>query len=415
MTLISNTQELTRFCGDLAGCDFVAVDTEFMRERTYWPKLCLVQVAGPDASAAIDPLASGMDLTPLFEVLSAPETVKVFHAARQDLEIFYHLMGRLPAPVFDTQVAAMVCGFGDQVAYETLAAKLARVKLDKGSRFTDWGLRPLSARQIDYAVSDVIHLRPIYRKLIQRLQATGRADWLAEEMSALTNPAAYAVDPSLVFRRLRSRSTNGRVLAVLREVAAWREREAQARDIPRTWVLRDEALLEIAHHMPQKVDDLARTRSLTRKLAESQQGADILAAVARGVAVPEEDCPLVDERRELPRGLAPVADLLKVLLKMKCDEAGVAQRLVASSEEIEMIAADGESAEVPALAGWRRQLFGDEALKLRAGTLALMVKGRKLALVPVARRSASGDRDDGDRNDQQPAEPPPDVDQADTV
>ena len=383
MTLISDTPELTRFCGELAGCEFIAVDTEFMRERTYWPKLCLVQVAGPDASAAVDPLAKGIDLSPLFTLLSAPETVKVFHAARQDLEIFYHLMGQLPAPVFDTQVAAMVCGFGDQVAYETLAARLARVKLDKGSRFTDWALRPLSTRQIDYALSDVIHLRPIYRKLLQKLQATGRADWLGEEMAALTSPAAYAVDPLFAFRRLRSRSTNGHVLAVLREVAAWREREAQARDIPRTWLLRDEALLEIAHHMPQKVDDLARTRNLNRKMAESQQGTDILAAVARGMAVPDSECPPVDERRDLPRGLAPVADLLKVLLKMKCDESGVAQRLVASSDEIEIIAAEGDSADVPALHGWRRQLFGNDALQLRTGRLALAVRGRKLALVPL--------------------------------
>lgn len=410
MTLISDTQELKRFCGDLAGCEFVAVDTEFMRERTYWPKLCLVQVAGPDASAAIDPLAAGMDLSPLFALLSAPETVKVFHAARQDLEIFYHLMGKLPVPVFDTQVAAMVCGFGDQVSYETLAAKLARVKLDKGSRFTDWALRPLSARQIDYAVSDVIHLRPVYRKLIQRLQSTGRADWLAEEMSALTDPCAYAVDPMLAFRRLRSRSTNGRVLAVLREVAAWREREAQARDIPRTWVLRDEALLEIAHHVPQTVDDLARTRNLNRKMAESPQGVEILNAVARGLAVPEEECPPVDERRELPRGLAPVAELLKVLLKMKCDEAGVAQRLVASSEEIDAIAGQGEGAEVPALAGWRRQLFGDDALKLRTGSVALMVKGRKLVVVPVALR-----RGDADREPAQPDEVPSGAGQTDSV
>ncbi len=396
MSLISDNEHLRRFCETLAGSEFVAVDTEFMRERTYWPKLCLVQVAGPDAAAAIDPLAAGMDLEPLFALLSNPETVKVFHAARQDLEIFFHLMGRLPAPVFDTQVAAMVCGFGDQVAYETLASKLARVKLDKGSRFTDWSLRPLSQRQIDYAVSDVTHLRPIYRKLTQRLQATGRADWLAAEMAALTDPAAYTVDPMHAFRRLRSRSSNGRVLAVLRELAAWREREAQLRDIPRTWVLRDEALLEIAHHVPQTVEALARTRGLARKYAESPQGADLLAAVARGVVIPEAEFPAVDERRELPRGLAPVADLLKVLLKMKCDEAGVAQRLVASSEDIEFIAAEGEAADVPALTGWRRQLFGNDALKIRSGDLALVVKGRRLALVRPFGSAGVGSGDEAD-------------------
>jgi ribonuclease D len=338
-------------------------------------------VAGPEAAAAIDPLATGLDLAPLFRVLEAPETVKVFHAARQDLEIFYQLAGRLPAPVFDTQVAAMVCGFGDQVAYETLAAKLARVKLDKGSRFTDWSLRPLSPRQIEYALSDVTHLRAIYRKLSQRLTATGRADWLAEEMAALTDPATYAIDPLLAFRRLRSRSGNGRMLAVLRELAAWREREAQTRDIPRTWVLKDESLLEIAHHTPQTADALARTRGLARKFADSAQGGELLAAVACGLAVPDEALPEVDERRVLPRGLAPVVELLKVLLKMQCDDAGVAHRLVASAEDLEAIAADGATARVPALTGWRRHLFGEAALRLRSGEVALVVDGRKLLLL----------------------------------
>jgi ribonuclease D len=390
MTLITETAELARFCDTLAGADFITVDTEFMRERTYWPKLCLVQVAGPDSAAAIDPLAAGLDLTPLFQVLEAAATVKVFHAARQDLEIFFQLAGRLPAPVFDTQVAAMVCGFGDQVAYETLAAKLAKVRLDKGSRFTDWSLRPLSGRQIEYALSDVVHLRPVYAKLSQRLAATGRADWLAEEMAALTDPATYDIDPLQAFRRLRSRSGNGRMLAVLRELAAWREREAQARDIPRTWVLKDESLLEIAHHTPCTAEALARTRGLARKFAESPQGTELLAAVARGLAVPDGDLPAADERRVLPRGLAPVVELLKVLLKMRCDDAGVAHRLVASAEDLEAIAADGEAAGVPALSGWRRHLFGEAALRLRSGEVALVVDGRKLSLIDRAGLAAGG-------------------------
>jgi ribonuclease D len=342
-------------------------------------------VAGPEEAAAIDPLADGVDLAPLFELLRSLEVLKVFHAARQDLEIFHRLMGgELPHPVFDTQVAAMVCGFGDQVSYETLVGKLAKARIDKSSRFTDWSLRPLSSRQIDYAIADVVHLVPVYRKLSARLQASGRADWLAEEMASLINPASYANDPLQAFRRLKSRGGRGRMLAVLRELAAWRERDAQIRDVPRAWVLRDEALLEIAHHTPTTVNELARTRGLARKLAESAVGEALLAAVRRGLAVPEAEWPEADLRRELPRGVAAVADLLKVLLKMKCEEADVAQRLVASSEEVELIAALGEDANVSALHGWRRQVFGEDALKIRAGDLAIAIRGRKLSLVPTS-------------------------------
>jgi ribonuclease D len=384
MTLITEAAELRAFCERLAGAELIAVDTEFMRERTYWPKLCLVQVAGPDEAAAIDPLAGGIDLAPLFALLRAPETLKVFHAARQDLEIFHRLMGgELPHPVFDTQVAAMVCGFGDQVSYETLVGKLAKARIDKSSRFTDWSLRPLSSRQIEYAIADVVHLVPVYRKLAARLQSSRRAEWLAEEMASLIDPANYATDPLQAFRRVKSRSGSGRMLAVLRELAAWRERDAQTRDVPRAWVLRDEALLEIAHHTPRTIDELARTRGLARKFAESAAGEAVLAAVARGVAVPEAEWPETDIRREVPRGIAATADLLKVLLKMKCDEADVAQRLVASSEEVELIAALGEDADVPALHGWRRQVFGEDALKIRDGDLALAIRGRRLALVKV--------------------------------
>lgn len=363
----------------------IAIDTEFMRERTYWPKLCLVQVAGPDEAAAIDPLAGDIDLAPLFALLRSPETLKVFHAARQDLEIFHRLMGgELPHPVFDTQVAAMVCGFGDQVSYETLVGKLAKARIDKSSRFTDWSLRPLSRRQIDYAIADVVHLVPVYRKLAARLLSSGRAEWLAEEMASLINPASYATDPLQAFRRLKSRSGNGRMLAILRELAAWRERDAQMRDVPRAWVLRDEALLEIAHHTPKTAEELARTRGLARKLAESAPGEAVLAAVARGLAVPEAEWPETDLRREMPRGVQATADLLKVLLKMKCEEADVAQRLVASSEEVELIAALGADAQVPALHGWRRQAFGEDALRIRAGEIAIAIRDRKLTLVPIA-------------------------------
>lgn len=384
MLLITTTDQLVEFCARLKAQDAVAVDTEFMRERTYWPKLCLVQVAGATEAAAIDPLAEGMDLTPLYDLWGAAETVKVFHSGRQDLEIFYHLTGRLPVPIFDTQLAAMVCGFGDQVSYETLATKLARARLDKGSRFTDWSLRPLSQRQIEYAIADVVHLLPVYRKLKARLEASGRGDWLAEEIASLADPRAYTCLPEEAFRRLKHRGGNARFLAVARAVAAWREREAQARDLPRAWVLRDESLLEIAHHMPRTADELARTRGLARKTVDSGQGAAILAAVEQAMNLPEEALPRAEFKRELPRNVGPVADLLKVLLKLKSEDAGVAQRLVASADEIDSLAALGGEADVPALHGWRRQLFGADALRLRSGELALAVKGRKLVLVSQA-------------------------------
>jgi ribonuclease D len=344
-----------------------------------------VQVAGPDDARAIDALAPGIDLESLFALFADTSVLKVFHAARQDLEIFYHLAGRLPAPVFDTQVAAMVCGFGDSVGYETLIAKLTKARVDKSSRFTDWTLRPLSERQIAYALSDVTHLRTAYGKLEKKLAANGREGWLDEEMAVLTAPETYAMAPDQAFRRIKTRGANARFLAVLREVAAWREREAQRRDLPRQRVLRDEALVEIAHHTPSTVAELARTRGLGRGLAEREAGAALLEAVRRGLAVPEKDRPIPKARADspLPRGLGPVSDLLKVLLKMTCEESGVARKLVASSADLELIAAFGEDARVPALHGWRREVFGDAALKLRAGETALAAAGNRLTTVPV--------------------------------
>ncbi len=383
MSLIRDTRALAALCRRLAAADYVTVDTEFMRERTYWPKVCLVQVAGPEDAAAVDPLADGIDLAPLFELMAAPEVLKVFHAGRQDLEIFRLLAGRLPAPVFDTQLAAMVCGFGDQVGYETLVAKLAKARLDKASRFTDWSIRPLSQRQLDYALGDVVHLRTVYEKLKAKLEKSGRAEWLAEEFAELTDSRTYVADPREAFRRIKSRGRDGRYLAVLRELAAWREARAQERDVPRGRILRDEALMEIAHHQPRSAEELARTRGLPRGLAESAFGAEILAAVAAGLAIPVRECPEPEIRREMPRHAAAIADLLKVLLKMRCDQHDVAQKLVASAADIEAIAADGEAADVRALHGWRRQLFGEDALQLRHGRLALAVKGRKLAVMPL--------------------------------
>lgn len=381
MPMISDTGALDAFCQRLGGASYITVDTEFMRERTYWPRLCLVQVAGPDEARVIDAPAEGMDLSPLIEILMDDTVLKVFHSARQDLEIFYYLIGALPAPVFDTQVAAMVCGFGDQVGYETLIAKLTKARIDKSSRFTDWSVRPLSERQVAYALSDVTHLRQAYEKLRHRLSGNGREGWLDEEMAVLTSPGTYDMDPDQAFRRIKARSATPRFLAVLREVAAWRERAAQRRDLPRNRVLRDEALVEIAHQRPDTVDALARTRGLGRGLAEGKDGGRLLKAVGKGVAVADEDCPAADSKPVHPRGLGPVTDLLKVLLKMRCEETGVARKLVASANDLESIAAFGEDAGVPALNGWRREVFGKDALRLRQGETALAVKGKRLSVV----------------------------------
>ncbi|MBF0373283.1 MAG: ribonuclease D [Alphaproteobacteria bacterium] len=384
MTLITDSAELAALCTRLSTASFITVDTEFMREKTYWPQLCLVQVAGPDEAVAVDPLAEGMDLAPLFELLANPAVLKVFHAARQDIEIFHHLSGKIPAPLFDTQVAAMVCGFGDAVGYETLAAQLARARIDKSLRFTDWMQRPLTDRQLHYALSDVTHLRVAYEKLRRRLDRNGRLSWLDEEMAQLTDPVTYDGDPEDSWRRLKPRSSSPRFLAILRELAAWREREAREKDLPRQRLVRDEALMEIAASAPTTVDDLARTRGMSRGTAEGRFGQAMLAAVTRAQALPEEQCPTPPERVDLPRGMGPVVDLLKVLLKLKCDEHDVASKLVASSSDIDAIAADDE-APVPALHGWRRQVFGEDALRLKHGRigLALAPDGKRMRLVPL--------------------------------
>jgi ribonuclease D len=382
MRLISTTDELSEFCRQLAHASFVTVDTEFMRERTYWPQLCLVQLGGPDDAAAVDALAEGLDLEPLYALMRDRKVLKVFHAARQDLEIFLKGAGELPVPIFDTQVAAMVCGFGDQAAYDTLAAKLAKAHIDKSSRFTDWSRRPLSERQLQYAIADVTHLRVVYEKLAAKLERNNRTQWLAEEMAILTDPATYNTEPRDAWRRLKPRTPSQKLLRVLREVAEWREQEAQRIDVPRQRILRDEAVLEIAAHAPTDAEHLGQTRGLSRGLAEGKQGAAIQAAVKRGLESTE---PVDYERRghsDLPQPPAAIADMLKVLLKLKCDQAGVASKLVASSRDVDMIAAD-DHADVAALKGWRREIFGEDALRLKHGQVALMLKQQKLALIEI--------------------------------
>ena len=385
MTLITDNEVLAAFCARQRTAQFVAVDTEFMRERTFWPILCVVQVAGADEAVAIDALAPGLDLGPLLALMADPTVLKVFHAARQDLEIFFQLSGQVPHPVFDTQIAAMVCGFGDAVSYETLVRRLAGAGLDKASRFTDWAHRPLTDRQIEYALADVVHLRTVYERLQQILGKNGRSHWFAEEMANLVDPAIYRTEPNEAWRRFRLRGrADGRFLGVLRAVAAWREAAAQSRDLPRGRIMKDEAVLEIAAHGPKSIEGLARTRSLPKGVAEGKLGQEILDAVAQGLADPEPPSALPG-KAEPPPGIGPLIELLRVLLKQRCEDYQVAQKLLASADDLEAIAAD-DNADVPALHGWRREVFGNDALALKHGRLALTAGKNRIELVPLPER-----------------------------
>ncbi len=381
MTLITESADVASLCRRLARSEYVTVDTEFMRERTFWPKLCLIQLAGPKDAVAIDPLAEGIDLDPVLRLLANKRVLKVMHGARQDIEIFYHLAGSIPAPLYDTQIAAMVCGFGDQVGYETLVSRLTPHRLDKTSRFTDWSARPLTPKQLNYALGDVIYLRDAYEALNERVAATDRAGWLEEELALLTDVNAYRIDPTAAWQRLKPRSTDRRYLTILQAVAAWREDEAMRRDVPRNRVIRDEALTEIAAHPPTKAAALSRIRGVTRGFAEGRLGKSLLAAINAATERPPEEGPQPLKQMSLPKGLAPTVDLLRVLLKQRCEEHGVAQKLVANTQDLERVAAGAK--DVPALQGWRRQLFGEDALRLKQGKAALSVRGGDVHLVPV--------------------------------
>ncbi|MCP5432574.1 MAG: ribonuclease D [Alphaproteobacteria bacterium] len=384
MQIVTSTSELDVLTARLSRGAYVTIDTEFMRDATYWPKLCLVQLAGEGTEAIVDPLADGIDLAPLLALLAETRVVKVFHAARQDIEIFFHLTGEIPAPVFDTQVAAMVCGFGDSVAYDTLARQLAGADIDKSSRFTDWSRRPLSEKQLTYALGDVTHLRTVYAELARRLEATGRADWLAEEMAVLTSPETYRLDPATAWKRLKLRSQNRRFLAIAAEVAAWREVEAQKRDLPRPRILKDEAITEVAASAPESVAELSQLRAVPRGIAEGRMGEAILKAVARAKALPKHELPEAGEPRARAEAPAHVVELLKVLLRIKAEAHGVAAKLIASSADLEKLALD-DGAAIPALAGWRREIFGAEAIELKHGRLLLGLDEGRLFTAPRPR------------------------------
>lgn len=370
MDLIASTAALAEACTRLSAHPFVTVDTEFMRETTYYPKLCLIQMAAPDGTGVlVDPLSPDLDLGPFFALMADEGVVKVFHSARQDLEIIWLLGGLLPQPFFDTQVAAMVCGYGDSVSYEQLVNDVAKAKIDKSSRFTDWSRRPLSDAQLSYALSDVTHLVKVYEVLAGKLLSTDRGEWLDEEMSVLTSPETYRADPASAWRRLSGRMRKPREIAVLMEVAAWREREAQSRNVPRGRILKDEAVIDVATSAPRSVEALGRLRSIPAGFERSRTGTDILAAVERGFARDLSDIAL-PERTRSRGGNGALVELLKVLLKAVCETEGVAPKIIATVDDLEAIAED-DAADVPVLHGWRRALFGEKALALKSGRLAL--------------------------------------------
>ena len=380
MSVITTTAELQAACARMARHPYVTVDTEFHRETTFWPILCLVQLAGDDEALAIDALAPEIDLKPLFALMADPHVLKVFHAARQDVEIFWKLAGVVPSPMFDTQVAAMVCGYGEQVSYSELVQSICHTPVDKSSRFTDWVRRPLAKAQIDYAIGDVTHLREIYRTLLAKLKATERLAWLEDEMRVLTSASTYEQHPERAWERFKNRARKPRDLAVLMEVAAWRESEAQARDVPRSRVLKDDILIEVALAAPRTQEALGNLRAIPRGMERSRAGEEILAAVERGLARDPKTLPKLErERRGVP-GSAATVELLKVLLRQISDESGVAGKMIATVDDLEAIAGN-DKADVPALQGWRRKLFGARALELKQGRLALTVeKGKVVAL-----------------------------------
>jgi ribonuclease D len=376
---ITTTEDLAAACARMAAHPFVTVDTEFLREQTYYPLLCVAQMASPEEAVVVDALAKGMDLAPFYELMANERVLKVFHAARQDIEIIWHQAKLIPRPLFDTQVAAMVLGYGDAISYDQLVQRITGDALDKSNRFTDWARRPLTPAQIAYAISDVTHLRAVYLALSADLAARGRTNWVDEEMEVLTSPDTYRADPALAWERLKSRVRKAKELAVLVEVAAWREREAQARDVPRSRVLKDDAVGDVAVQAPTTAERLATLRSLPKGFERSKWGQDIIDAVKRGLARDPKSLPPLERSRSQGNASATI-ELLKVLLRMTAEQHGVASKVIATVEDLERIVAN-DHADVRALKGWRRELFGEKALALKHGELALAIERHRVVAV----------------------------------
>ena len=382
MDLITRTEDLAAACATLSAAPFIAVDTEFMREQTFWPRLCLIQIAGGDTEVLIDSLAPDLDLQPFFDLMVDESVLKVFHSARQDIEIVHHLAGVVPHPIFDTQVAAMVCGFGEAVSYSMLVKRLLSRNLDKSSRFTDWSRRPLTDRQLTYALGDVTHLRDLYPKLRAQLDQSERASWLSEEMGVLTDPATYELHPEHAWRRLKMRIKTPKALGILMELAAWREREAQTQDVPRSRILKDEALYDIAGQAPRSPEELGSLRSLHNGFARSQRGRQVLEAVRKGLDRDPNTVPPLRRGEPMPPEAQAIVDLLRVLLKATAGRHGVAPKLIATADELEQIARS-DDADAPALRGWRRKLFGEDALALKRGDLSLAIRKGEVKVLPA--------------------------------
>jgi ribonuclease D len=383
MHVITTQAELDAVTDELAKSEFVTVDTEFIRETTFWPELCLIQMASPDVTALVDPLSPDIDLAPFFRLMANEAVIKIFHAARQDIEIIFHLGGLIPHPVFDTQVAAMVCGFGDSVSYDQLVQKITGTQLDKSSRFTDWRHRPLSDKQLAYALADVTHLIDVYRHLKVELEREDRAHWLNEEMEILTSRSTYDPRPEDAWKRLKMRLRKPQELAVMQAVSTWRELEARERNVPRGRVLKDDAIYEIAQQQPRDAAALARLRTTPKGWERSATAATLLGVINNALSIPKEQMPRLPKAPQQAEGSSAAAELLKVLLRLVAEKEGVAAKVLASSDDIDRIAAEGEAADVPALHGWRREVFGEKALRLVRGEIAIKFERRRIAVFDV--------------------------------
>ena len=382
MTLITETSKLIDACERFSRDSFLAIDTEFMRERTYYPQLCLIQIAGKDEAVTVDALATKINLNPILDLMANHKIIKVFHACRQDMEIFFNLNRRIPFPVFDTQIGAMVCGYGESVGYDKLVRQITGVQIDKSSRFTDWSHRPLSKQQLNYALSDVTHLRTVYESLLNQLEKNGRINWLNEEFQNVLNPKTYDIPLDQIWKRLKIKNGRPKFLILVRELCAFREKEAQSRNIPRNRVIRDDVLLDIAARSPRSSVDLAKVRSLSTQFAEGRLGKSILRVVAEASNIPESDAPQLEKLNKSKPQKPALIELLKVLLKHKSEDNNVAQKLIASTADLEAIA-ENDNANVLALNGWRKDVFGDDALLLKSGKIALSAAGDRIRVIPI--------------------------------
>lgn len=382
--LITEQNALQTFCASLKNQAFITVDTEFLREKTYYPKLCLIQISGPDGKAkAIDPLDTGLDLAPVYDLLLDKDILKVFHAARQDLEIFFNLTGKVVEPLFDTQIAAMVCGYGDSVGYESLVRNITGHSLDKSVQYTDWSNRPLSDRQVNYALGDVTYLVEVYQKLSAELEKRGRTSWVYQEEEVLADPATYDIDPYETWRRVKVKSPKPKTLAILRELTAWREKRAQSKDLPRSWVLRDDTLADMAAQMPKNKNQLKKIRNMSPELADSHHGDKLLELIKKALESDPKTWPQPKKKNPVPPHVSATIDILRMLLKVQATKHGVATKLLVATEDLEALALD-DHADIPAMKGWRYDIFGRHALALKKGELAVGLKGHKIAKYQVS-------------------------------